>query len=277
MFHFTIMLNCDGKPLFITNMLAISRLFDYSIYMQIVGASFPPMVNVPELQRRVSPVGLQPTPETGRASPALRSGRTPASATTVVPGPTPAVSQSSSSLTALQRQLFEFGLRIVTGGFSRLVVNVLGLTPATPPPLVTKRSALDNRLESVSPVVNMPTPQTPIAAPIPVETPLSANQPAPRETTPQALSQTTPAVIGAPFGIHPENIQATAVNPLTPAQASPASPVPAIVAAVSEVARSAPLQQHGKHRLDIFDSQSAVGSRAGHPHTLTGTLLDRTA
>ncbi|GMQ99989.1 MAG: hypothetical protein BMS9Abin18_0819 [Zetaproteobacteria bacterium] len=250
-------------------MLAISRLFDYSIYMQIVGISFPPMVNVSELQRGVSPVGLQPTPETGRTSPALRSGRTPASPTTVVPGPTPAVSQSSSSLTALQRQLFEFGLRIVTGGFSRLVVDILRLTPATPPPLVTEKPALNNRPESVSPVVNMPTPQTSIAAPIPMETPLSANQSAPREAT--------PVVIEAPFGIHPENAQATAVNPPTPAQASPASPVPAIVTAVSEVARSAPLQQHGKHRLDIFDSQSAVGSRAGHPHTLTGTLLDRTA
>jgi len=269
------MLNCDGKPLFITNILAISRLFDYSIHMQIVGASFPPMVNIPELQRRVSPVGLQPTPETGRASPALRSGRMPASATTVVPGP--AVSQSSSSLTALQRQLFEFGLRIVTGGFSRLVVNVLGLTSATPPPLVTERSALDNRPESVSPVVNMPTPKIPIAAPIVVETPLSANQSIPKKSTPQALPQAIPAVIGAPFGIHPENVQATAVNPLTPAQASPASPVPPIVAAVSEVARSAPLQQHGKHRLDTFDSQFGIRNRAGHPHTLTGTLLDRIA
>jgi len=269
------MQNDDGKSSFATDSLAISRLFDYSICMQIVGASFPSAVNAPILQRRVSPVGLQPTPETGRASPTLRPGRTLTPAIAVVPEP--AVPQSGASLAALQRQQFEFGLRIVTGAFSRLVVDVLGLTPAAPPPLVTEKPALDNHPESVSPVVNLPTPQTPIAAPIPVETPLSANQPVTGEAAPQASPQATPAVIGTPFGIHPENAQATAVNPPTLAQASLASPVPAIVAAVSEVAHSASLQQHGKHRLDIFDSQFAVRGRADRPHALTGTRLDRTA
>jgi len=243
--------------------------------MQIVGTSFPPVVNVPRLQPRVSPIGLRTTPETGGVSPALRPGRPLTSTTSVVP--TPAVSQSTASLAALQRQLFEFGLRIVTGGFSRLVVDVLGLTPAAPPPLVTEKLTLDNRRKSISPVVNIPAPQTPVVAPIPVGTPLSANQSVSRESIPQALPQATQVVIGVPFGIHPENAQATAVNPPTLAQASPVTPVPAIIAVVSEVARSAPLQQHGKHRLDTFDSQFAVGSRAGHPHTLTGTLLDRTA
>jgi len=258
-----------------SNQLAIPRLFDYSTNMQIVGTSFPPVVNVPRLQPRTSPIGLQPTSETGRVSPALRPGRTLTSTTSAVP--TPTVSQSSASLAALQRQLFEFGLRIVTGGFSRLVVDVLGLTPAAPPPLVTEKPALDNRRESISAVVNIPTPRTPVVAPIPVETPLSAHQSVPREVTPQALPQTTPAVIGAPFGLHPENAQATAVNPPTLVQASPASPVPAIVTEVSEIARSAPLQQHGKHRLDTFDSQFGVRGRADHPHTLTGTRLDRIA
>jgi len=265
----------DDKLLFAMDSLAISRLFDYSIYMQIVGASFPSAVNAPILQRRVSSVGLQPTPETERASPALRPDRTLTPATAVVPEP--AVPQSGASLAALQRQQFEFGLRVVTGAFSRLVVDALGLTPAAPPPLVTEKPALDNRPESVSPVANLPAPQTPIAAPIPVETPLSANQPVTGEAVPQASPQATPAVIGTPFGIHPENAQAAAVNPPTPAQASPATPTPAIVAAVGETTRPTPLQQHDERRLDIFDSQLGIRNRATHSHTLTGTHLDRTA
>jgi len=269
------MQNDDGKPSYATDSLAIFRLFNYSIYMQIVGASFPPAVNVPGLQRRVSGAGLQPTLEPGRASPALRPHRTPTP--TIAVAPEPAAPRSGASLAALQRQQFEFGLRIVTGAFSRLVVDVLGLTPATPPPLVTEKPAPDNRPKSVSPAVNLPAPQTPIAAPIPVETPLSANRPATGEAAPQALPQATPAVIGTPFGIHPENAQAAAVSPPTPAQASPVTSTPAIVAAVDEATPSAPLQQHERHRLDIFDSRFGVLGRAAHPHTLTGTHLDRTA
>jgi len=235
--------------------------------MQIVGAFFPPTVDISRLQQRVSSVGLQPTPETGRAPPIVRPELTP---TTSIQS-TPAVPQSGTNRTALQRQLFEFGLRIVTGAFSRLVTDILGLTPpGTAASPITEKPTVDNRSEPVLLTVNTSTLQSPAIAPIPVVASAPANQPEAKEIVLQTLTQSTPVATRTPSTINPKDIQGAVVPPFVPAQAPAVTPIPSIIAAVSEITRSAPLDQHSRRRIDIFDVQNASTGM----HAKTGSRLD---
>jgi len=246
--------------------------------MQIVGALPPPTVNIHILQRRVLPVGLQPTPETERVSNRLRLERT-LTPTTSAAQATPVTSQPTSTIAALQRQLFEFGLRIVTGAFSRLVTDVLGLSPAVPAPPVMEQSVVDGGQEAMSPTAAISSPQTPTVVPIPVATASSANQPMAEEILPQVLTQTaqaSPALTGTLAHINPKNVQAVVIPPLTLAQAPEVTPIPPIIAPVSEITRSSPLNHNKRRRLDIFDTQITPGNHAARSRMRTGSHLDRT-
>jgi len=245
--------------------------------MQIVGALPPPTVNIHILQRRVLPVGLQPTPETERVPGTLRPERTVIPAASVS-RPVPATPQSTSTIAALQRQLFEFGLRIVTGAFSRLVTDVLGLKPAVSAQQAVEKPAMDNPQESVSPTATISPHQTPTVAPIPVATASvnQLNQSVTKEGTPQALTQAAPARTTTLAHINPKNVQAVVIPPLILPQTPEVTPIPPIIAAVSEIARSSPIPQHKRRRLDIFDTQVTSRNHAARSRMQLGNHLDRT-
>jgi len=170
------------------------------------------------------------------------------------------VPQSGPSLRAVQRQQFEFGLRIATGAFKWLVEDMLGLVSATLRPSVTDAAATRaepaSQVEVVKSITRSPAIQLRAAVkPLQAEPPAIALLRSGKSAT--AYSETGGASV---LIVHSERAQAVFVHPRVLAQAATATPVPAV--AVSEISRSAPLQQYDGHRQDIFEVQATIRRHA---------------
>jgi len=212
----------------------------YKYCMDIITASIPLAVR--------SPVKPRPLQQAKATSASVAHFNPETLATVNASNSTATINKS---LAVLDRQRFEFSLRIITGAFSRLVINILGLKPNVPPSLVTTGAVQAIASQSAISTENR-TALQPQQGVTPLTTENNLSLPVNQVPT-QEIVPPMPELTNASPTVHSERAQAVAIQPLTLPQPVQVSPSLETVAAISPLSPYMALGQHKGHKLDIFD------------------------